>query len=79
MNANLNAAHTVTDTIGNSGTIRVDLNTTPDAFAAWYAAGAPLDPDVRGMLDAALDTIQGHDTYTAALDALGLSVETVEG
>ena len=76
---------TVTDTIGDGGTVRWDRDSQDlrDAIGAWYDLGAPAGADEDGdTIGDVLDTIDGYiarGTYEGDLtELLGITVEPAD-
>lgn len=72
MNAN---AFQITDTIGNAGTMTVDLDTATEQVAAWYGAGEQVPAEVYAMIERATDALTSGYRDGDAEDFLGLAVE----
>ena len=72
---NANTAFQVTDTIGNAGTITVDIDTTVEELAAWYTQGEGAPTEVADNLEATLAGLFFTERDSAAEDFLGLQVE----
>ena len=68
-------AFQITDTIGNAGTMTVDLDTATEQVAAWYGAGEQVPAEVYAMIERATDALTSGYRAGDAEDFLGLAVE----
>lgn len=72
---NANTAFQVTDTIGDAGTVTVDVDTTTADFIAWYTQGEGAPSSVADMLEDVLSGLFFTDRNGSTEDFLGLAIE----